>query len=641
MVEELATARISTAGLTNRTEEYQPVEATRHGEGDRCDVVSPPPAKRLLAARGRVLTSARGSYPIRGRGGRRGASTQAVSRMLLASNAQPISPSPTISVTPASVQAVDGGPVGLGSSAASDGNASRESSARRDLELLEKTVEEQSTTINQYKKDIYVLETKLEEQSTDMRALRLSFGRAEEEGEALRQENESLKRANQDLLSRVSSGTNRKAKKCVDGLMEALPAKFVAVALTVDKELVRWARKEVFEIDPLKDEPVRLWKGRAEIVTGNGILTRCGAHVIPKCPLSLAGRGEYYTCSTTSVRALLENVCTGVIGKYYCSQEIIPAHSVHDASVSISSNGYLLQRMRQCLSDASSARKRVARDSFFESMGFNRLVSRYIVVSAEDKISKGVEVETAKRKLMNMLDQDLHEDCSWWRTGPLEQLVNVPCAGRATSTELIEEFDVLRLFRDPGVVDIYHCFLGYVPRAQETPAESSILSLARLDAWLCAVVALGSFSDQRGGARQKMYADKFHSMLQLSIAQLIGTVRQFVEYWHPEELKIPEQGGDVAIREKAVLEMERDATLVLKSRDTGKYYIALKSSWFQRYITTEMGEVHDIYLATFDDEFSAITLLGNDHSTYALQRFYENVEQHTVSANLLDDPVEE
>lgn len=129
---------------------------------------------------------------------------------------------------------------------------------------------------------------------------------------------------------------------------------------------------------------------------------RCSRYT--KRSLSVAGRAEDYTYSTTSVRSLLENVYKGGIDDYYCSEDIIPAHAVHDATVLILSNGYCLHHVRQCLSDASIARKRVAWDTFFESMGFDCLVSRYDAVPEEDNISKGVDVENAECKLMNMPD---------------------------------------------------------------------------------------------------------------------------------------------------------------------------------------------------------------------------------------------
>lgn len=94
-----------------------------------------------------------------------------------ASNSHAIPPSPTKSAEPTLLQALYGSPVFRGTSAASDGIASLNSSAGKGPEVLEKTVEEQSTTLYQDKKDICALETKSEEQSIDMRTLRFSLGR--------------------------------------------------------------------------------------------------------------------------------------------------------------------------------------------------------------------------------------------------------------------------------------------------------------------------------------------------------------------------------------------------------------------------------------------------------------------------------
>lgn len=52
-----------------------------------------------------------------------------------------------------------------------------------------------------------------------------------------------------------------------------------------------------------------------------------------------------------------------------------------------------------------------------------------------------------------------------------------------------------------------------------------------------------------------------------------------------------------------------------------------------------MGEVHDIYLETFGDEFFQITVLVNDYSPYNLKKLYETVEKFTVSTDILDEGV--
>lgn len=93
-------------------------------------------------------------------------------------------------------------------------------------------------------------------------------------------------------------------------------------------------------------------------------------------------------------------------------------------------------------------------------------------------------------------------------------------------------------------------------------------------------------------------------------------------------------------RENAFVNMMREATVLLMSPGTGRYYIAVESSWFANYITSAMGDVHDCYVSIVDDEFTTVQLLGTDDETYCLQTFNECVASETVSASLGNDDVE-
>lgn len=72
--------------------------------------------------------------------------------------------------------------------------------------------------------------------------------------------------------------------------------------------------------------------------------------------------------------------------------------------------------MRQCLYDASNARKRAVRDNFFESIGLVSLVSQYTAVSEENLIIRGVDLKNAKCKVMKKPDEALHVDYGWLST---------------------------------------------------------------------------------------------------------------------------------------------------------------------------------------------------------------------------------
>lgn len=153
-----------------------------------------------------------------------------------------------------------------------------------------------------------------------------------------------MKRTNEDLMGKLASVCNKNAKKCVGVLAEILPLKYLGVALTVDKESMHWARKAVCELNPQKDESERLWSGRSETVSENGIVPKSGASIVPKCPISLSTSGDYFKFSTMTIRSLLEQVFKVVISQHYSGEDMIEEVLGKASAVSFSCNRYFLHR---------------------------------------------------------------------------------------------------------------------------------------------------------------------------------------------------------------------------------------------------------------------------------------------------------
>lgn len=56
-------------------------------------------------------------------------------------------------------------------------------------------------------------------------------------------ENESWKWTNEDLVERIISGLNKKAKKCIDVLSYSHPGNYTGDALISEKEMIGWDLK--------------------------------------------------------------------------------------------------------------------------------------------------------------------------------------------------------------------------------------------------------------------------------------------------------------------------------------------------------------------------------------------------------------
>lgn len=167
------------------------------------------------------------------------------------------------------------------------------------------------------------------------------------------------------------------------------------------------------------------------------------------------------------------------------------------------------------------------------------------------------------------------------------------------------------IFRHDAGPAVYQAFIGFNPLSEaNTPVDVTVLALARLDAWIASVVELLAETDSRGGRRQKDYADTFGKFLHLATRQLIGSVRQFAEYWHPEEFDVDSENESISARKSFVINMPRTATRVLTLPSVSKTYLAIRADWFNKYVSKMLGHIHDCYIAEFAEDFKSINRHG-------------------------------
>lgn len=102
-------------------------------------------------------------------------------------------------------------------------------------------------------------------------------------------------------------------------------------------------------------------------------------------PLALFTRGDLYTASQKTVRGFLNLLCRNAVDEHYYTgdieetpplTELRSAEELPDATLTFSSNSYLIFKMRKCLSACSSSRKRVVRVLLVETMSYSCLMSR-------------------------------------------------------------------------------------------------------------------------------------------------------------------------------------------------------------------------------------------------------------------------
>ena len=343
--------------------------------------------------------------------------------------------------------------------------------------------------------------------------------------------------------------------------------------------------------------------------------------MFPLNPIDIALRGEYYTSSCGSHESSLKfNVTEEIQNGSWESIFPTPDSQVEAVTI-ISSNTILKNKMKQALSDSCSTRKRSARDLLFIKLQYHRLISRYQTADEGESSAKIVDVEVAKEKLRKKIPGTEDFDFTWWRSAPLKDVIRRPVILEENSIVPVLNKTPLKniiLFRDEDVLKVFHTFIGYLPNRDERQVETSIMAFARLDAWINCVVELLDTNDTRGGGRQRLYGDCFHTMLGLATKQLIGTFYKYVEIWNGEELKSPIVGDGYSTRKEHFFSLKREATIIVQSPSTQEYFIAISDPWFQKYITKDMGNVHDCYIASVSSDFREIKCLGTLISSYTV-----------------------
>ena len=394
-----------------------------------------------------------------------------------------------------------------------------------------------------------------------------------------------------------------------------------------------WGADETRELVPFKNSFERNWQGRALTGATFGVEVAGGLKVVPTPPFKIAGRGVYYTPSIESEDDVLKFIIHEEIQENNW-MDIFSDSDARSAVVTVlMSNSAMRTKLRQCVSDASSYRKRAARDTFFTAHGYHRLHSRYSANPSDQAALKAVVVDTVKSKVVHASTHDGVTNMSFWRTQPDTAILmpHLQEAGPSNPSQGVDEMatesaplgDVHRdgggdeeddecfpLFVNKDALFNYHQFIGYRPKVQMESYATSIITLARLDAWIVTVIDLLDSSEGRCGKKQKLNCDMFGKSLVTATSQLIGAIGNFVQNWEPQELEVPDQCTTAEERKQKILVMEREATTVICSESPQEWYVAVKSSWFKKYVTDEMGDVHDCYIARFSMDFSSIDMLG-------------------------------
>ena len=454
----------------------------------------------------------------------------------------------------------------------------------------------------------------------------------------LQQENmekEGLARLVEELQQKIE-GSARGNSRFLLRLIKTLEKKYITLATTIERYISPWCLAETSELVEGNDEvPERQWKDRVQTVEEFGlklVKNTSGSDPLLFVPFPftslLTSKDHFYIPSFHSHESVLENLIAIVLEEpcWECfrSTPEIRKETIHN----ISTNHTMIGKVKQHLSDALSNRKRVVRDTLFSLLKYYNLRSCHERRKEVPLFEKTEEIKLAHQKLIPRIESG-NKDYSRWRTlniteltsdGSMPDILSKNSVPMDISNDLngyndeeLSQYNrsVMGIHKNEISFHVWKEFLGYNPILnQDRPAETTFLSITRLDAWIFTVVELLVENQQRGGARQRDFSRSFHNNFKEATYQFISSVFGYVNYWADDELKV----GDVVDGDfkEAVTSLERVATVILYSPVDETHYIAVRSDWFRKYISPNFGIVHDCYIAKISSDWrNIIPLVSN------------------------------
>lgn len=171
-------------------------------------------------------------------------------------------------------------------------------------------------------------------------------------------------------------------------------------------------------------------------------------------------------------------------------------------------------------------------------------------------------------------------------------------------------FKTLILFRNAYSLPVYRKLLGFMAdEVEKRLVEGTILSPAKLHAWIVTVLQRLAKVETRGGRREEVFAATLRVNLKLAVAQIMGQNCQFVELWKLEELQIPVESGNEINWKDVVLGMKSRATVLVQSTRRPVTYIAVLSTCFTKNIGTGVGRIYDCFIVEASSDYRKITYL--------------------------------
>ena len=522
-----------------------------------------------------------------------------------------------------------------GTSRESEEGGDRE--AEREIYEMKRKLVAADEERNELRKKLKKAEESVLDKNTEISALAFQIQRLEELKKSLQSENKSL--ASVKIQMRIVPGIS--PRKTLNGrakLVDAIGAKYLGICIELEIKCEGWLMKELYEVELFHDELHRRWDGSCISVESRGVMSSLGKKIVPYLPQKLAMDGKFYTPSemfiTSLIRKMVENILQD--GKWASLGQ--PEQVREDTIMKISECGIIQQRVQVRLSELSTYRKRITRDTLFGALKYDKLVTKCAIKTDEDKLEKGKQVQALKQRLLRRRG-DGQYDMSWWRrckepknlemteedcgvsetesvnlcrsaqgsddgsqivSNESEMVDDVPLDEWADGEDGDADEAKFGLFRNHASKAVWEAYMrnfltnvneGRLQMERNVRVDCSLITLARLDAWMMTVIDCLDMSIKRGGGRQKEYMEKFEIFLPIAVEQLMGDLYDYVQHWEGNDLnvhlhdmesddEVDDDCGTAEKKKEAVFKKTYAAIVPVEEPNSSEIYAVIQKEWF-------------------------------------------------------------
>lgn len=286
----------------------------------------------------------------------------------------------------------------------------------------------------------------------------------------------------------------------------------------------------------------RKWWGRIVECSTDAYIVRCGTtQFVPMNPMRIAGKGEMYTSSVGDIGGFIRDGVENILkGPEF--PELQSTQGREDCMGALQKDKGLCDLVRHTISDTVTSRKKNARDTLFQRLGYTWLPSRQRApVTPSDKDALKKQIREVREKFQ--MNGSTCMDYSAWRTRSLGEL-------RYSESDVVETSTFVRdtLFANSVAEMVLRSFMGYDVHTHDgtTPVvDTSIIVLCRLDAWIATTVECLQEERGRGGARIAQFKVSFCAHLPRSTSSILRCVGEKAQAVHADELTAVAHSGSL------------------------------------------------------------------------------------------------